>query len=65
MENLKTIGIALMTVAFLVGYIKWKLCATVLSAWIFENEYTPPTDEDMKRLIEWVVRRKIKDITKR
>ena len=36
-------------------YFKWKLTAHVLAAWIAENNYTPPDDDDCNRLKEWVV----------
>lgn len=33
----------------------WKLSATVLAAWIAENNYAPPEKNDCERLKSWVV----------
>ena len=62
MEFLKPAATALFLIAFLIGYIKWKLCAAVFAAWISENGYASPTNEDIKRLIKWVVHMRVKDV---
>lgn len=43
---------ALICVAF-----KYYVSALVLSAWITENNYTPPTEEDTQRLARWVAQK--------
>ena len=40
-------------------YIKWKLAATVLSAWLVENDLKEPTHEDIERITKWIVQKKL------
>lgn len=39
---------------------KYYISSLVLSAWIAENEYAPPEDEDIQRLSSWVVQKMFK-----
>lgn len=36
---------------------KYYVSALVLSAWIAENNFTPPTEEDSQRLAKWVAQK--------
>lgn len=41
-----------------INWIMWRICSAVLAAWISENEYAPPSNDDYIRLIKWVVRKR-------
>ena len=47
--------IVLMLFAYLA--FKYYISSLILSAWIIEKEYAPPTQEDTKRLAKWVVQK--------
>lgn len=34
---------------------KYKLTATILSAWIVQKGYAPPTDSEVKSLTKWAM----------
>ena len=36
---------------------KYYVASLVLSAWIVENNFTPPTKEDSQRLAKWVAQK--------
>lgn len=36
---------------------RYYVTSMVLSAWIAENEFTPPTEEDSQRLAKWVAQK--------
>ena len=36
---------------------KYYINAHILAAWIAENEYAPPEEEDIQRLSTWVVQK--------
>lgn len=39
---------------------KYYINSLILAAWMAENEYAPPEDEDVKRLSSWVAQRLFK-----
>lgn len=39
---------------------KYYINSLILAAWMAENEFAPPEDEDVKRLSAWVVQRLFK-----
>lgn len=47
--------VLLVILAFLT--YRYYITSLILSAWIAENDFTPPTDEDVKRLAKWVAQK--------
>lgn len=45
-----------------VSLISTKIGLTAYVAWMEENNFQQPSDEDMKRLIEWCVKKYIQDL---
>ncbi len=58
--KLLIIFLSITTVFFGCKAFKYYLTATVFSAWTVEKKYTPPTDDEIKRLTEWTVRQLLK-----
>ena len=40
--------------------LKYYISSLVFSAWIVENKYAPPEEEDIRRLSAWVVQKMFK-----
>lgn len=48
--------ISIVTIAILAYQVfKYKLTATIFSAWIVQKGYAPPTDEEVKSLTKWAM----------
>lgn len=49
----------LLILSAVLAYVAYKyyVSALVLSAWIAENNFTPPTEEDSQRLAKWVAQK--------
>ncbi len=49
----------LLILSAVLAYVAYKyyVSALVLSAWIAENNLTPPTEEDSQRLAKWVAQK--------
>ena len=57
------IAIIIMSVLLLVlAYTasKYYFAATILAAWLVENNYAPPKEKDIGRLLKWAVQKKFK-----
>lgn len=48
--------ITLLCIGMFVGYIKYKISTRVLTYYLIKNEYTAPTDEELKQCTEWVIK---------
>ena len=51
--------LVLIVLSVIFAYLAYKYYVTslVLSAWIAENDFTPPTEEDSQRLAKWVAQK--------
>lgn len=48
--------VTLLSIAAFVGYAKYKVSTWVLTYYLIKNEYTAPTDEELKQCTEWVIK---------
>lgn len=49
-------------VVLVIVFISHKLALEACVAWMIENNYNTPTNEDVKRLIGWCVRKHLGDL---
>lgn len=49
-------------VFLVIALISQKLAVEACVAWMVENNYKTPTNEDVKRLIGWCVRKHLEDL---
>lgn len=56
--------ISIVTIAMLAYQVfKYKLTANILSAWIVQKGYAPPTDAEVKSLTKWAMQHLFKTKT--
>ena len=58
--KVSVIILALVTVFAIHKACKYYINSLILAAWMAENEYAPPKNEDVKRLAAWVVQKLFK-----
>jgi succinate dehydrogenase hydrophobic anchor subunit len=63
-EEMITAIILIVIVVFLViGLISQKLAVEACVAWMVENNYDTPTNEDVNRLVVWCVKKHLEDLS--